>query len=70
MARLIAKFLRGQTDQNPNAVPMSFWKNFSSEKLFIEGTIDKKSMQMKKKTNLVLGMENCGPGWNIHSSLL
>lgn len=37
VARLIAKFLRGQTDQNPNAVPMSF----SSEKLFIEGTTDK-----------------------------
>lgn len=35
------KILGGQTDQNPNAGPMNFWKNFSSEKLFIEGTIDK-----------------------------
>lgn len=50
VARLIAKFLRGQTDQNPNGGPMSFWKNFSSEKLFIEGTIDKINADEKKLT--------------------
>lgn len=50
VARLIAKFLRGQTDQNPNAVPMSFWQNFSSEKLFIEGTIDKINADEKNIT--------------------
>lgn len=50
VARLNAKFLRGQIDKNPNAVPMSFWKNFSSEKLFIEGTIDKINADEKKIT--------------------
>lgn len=59
-ARLIAKFLRGQIDKNPNAVPMSCWKIFSSEKPFIEGTIDKINADEKKK-NHVLGMENCCP---------
>lgn len=51
-ARLIAKFLRGQIDKNPNAVPMSCWKIFSSEKPFIEGTIDKINADEKKKTCL------------------
>ena len=48
VARRIAKFLRGQIDKNPNAVPMSSWKNFSSEKLFIEGTINKINADEKK----------------------
>lgn len=56
----IAEFLRGKIDQRSNVL-VSFWKNLSSEKLFIEGIIDlkKKTMQMRK-TKLISGLDNCG----------